>query len=256
VQVDALDQQAAWLREVVAPYAAEYADNLAYRTATALRHGPGFGYVEAQVLHGFVRHARPARIIEVGSGVSTYCMIEALTTNHREHGTTVELTCVEPHPSDYLRSAPVQLIERRVQDLDPELFGQLDAGDLLFIDSTHTVAIGSDVVFIVLEVLPRLRPGVIVHFHDIFMPYTFPRKADRTIFQWMETALLQAYLAKGSDRVLCSLSMMHYGRRDVLQSICPGYRPQRDIGGLAAGGDLVFDNAQDHFPSSLYLRIT
>jgi predicted O-methyltransferase YrrM len=257
VGVDAdLDAQVAALRRLVAPHQGEYAGNEAFRHATENRFGPGFGYVEAQAMHGFLRSTKPSRIIEVGSGVSTYCMLKAAALNERDTGRRMRVTCIEPFPSQWLRSAGIELITRRVQECDPGLFAELSDGDLLFIDSSHTVTTGGDVPFLILEVLPRLRPGVFVHFHDIYLPYDYPRTADRTFFQWMETAMLHAFLIhNGKDRIVFCLSQLHYDRRDAIREVFPEYKPQQDENGLLPDAYDPFSNHEDHFPSSILLRI-
>lgn len=253
VHVD-LDQQVRELRRLVLPYEEEYRGNEAFRSATQGAFGPGFGYVEAQALHGVIRGLRPRRIIEIGSGVSTYCMLEAAKRNAAEDAAApAQVTCIEPYPSEWLREAPVTVVRERAEEVGPALFDSLDAGDLLFVDSTHTVRTGGDVLQIVLEILPGLRAGVVVHFHDIYLPYDFQRDADRSIFQWMETALLHAFLiGNGRVRILFCLSHLHYERPDALRRVFPEYVPEAGVGGLRveqAGAD-------QHFPSSLYLVTT
>jgi predicted O-methyltransferase YrrM len=246
-----LDRQAQYLREMVKPFEPEYRGNCAYRRAVEGAFGPGYGYVEAQALHGVIRAVKPRRIIEIGSGVSTYCMLEAVQKNGGEHHT--EVTCVEPHPSAWLREAPVKLIESSMQEVPLELFGTLEAGDFLFVDSTHTVQLGGEVNRIVLEVLPGLKPGTLIHFHDIYFPYDYPRDADRSFFQSMETALLHAFLiGSRTIEVLICLSQLHYDRRETLREVFPEYNPQEDVDGLSTGRA----DATKHFPSSIYLRAT
>lgn len=250
VHVD-LDGQVRELHRLVLPFEEEYRGNDAFHSATAGACGPGFGYIEAQALHGVIRGLKPRRVIEIGSGVSTYCMLAASGYNAVE-GAPAQITCIEPYPSPWLKGAPVALMRERVEDVDAAVFDELDEGDLLFVDSTHTVRTGGDVVRIVLEILPRLRPGVVVHFHDIYFPYDFQRDADRSIFQWMETALLHAFLIDNARAsILFCLSHLHYDRPDVLRRVFPEYTPEADADGLR----VERHETQQHFPSSLYLVI-
>ena len=250
VMVD-LDAQLAVLARLVQPYEPEYRGNAAFHAATQGAFGPGFGYIEAQALHGFVRGGKPRRVIEIGSGVSTYCMIEAASRNAAE-GRPVSITCIEPYPSRWLSEAPVQLVRQRVEAVSPSVFEALEAGDLLFVDSTHTVRTGGDVMQIVLELLPRLRPGVVVHFHDIYLPFDFQRDADRSLFQWMETALVHAYLIGNAGmQILFCLSHLHYDRPEALRAIFPDYIHEPGENGLRDE-----PAAPGHFPSSLYLRVS
>jgi hypothetical protein len=244
-----LDRQEQSLREMVKPFEVEYRGNTAYNFAVGGLFGPGFGYIEAQALHGVIRSLKPRRIVEIGSGVSTYCMLEAIKRNGSGHQT--EVTCIEPYPRPWLGQAPVKLIRNQLQEVPAETFSALQHGDLLFIDSTHTVRVDGDVNRIVLEILPRLPPGIVVHFHDIFLPYDYPLDADRSIFQWMETALLHAFLIGNRNvEILFCLSQLHYDRRDALRKVFPEYVPHEDVNGLITG---PFDLTK-HFPSSLYLR--
>ena len=153
-----------------------------------------FGGVDALVAYCMVRHFKPRTIIEVGSGFSSLVLGQAAERNKR-----AGLICIEPFPRAFLREGFPglrSLIEKKVQDIELEFFSQLESDDILFIDSSHTVKIGSDVNYLFLEVLPRLRPGVIVHVHDIFLPFEYRRDwvLDELRF-WSEQYLLQAFLA-------------------------------------------------------------
>jgi hypothetical protein len=247
-----LDGQMRRLRDMCLPYQREYEGNRHLLEAMAGNFGPGFGYIEAQALHAAVRWLKPNRIIEVGSGTSTYCMLEACQLNKAESGQDAEITCIEPYPSDWLLGAPVQLIKKPVQEVNPGTFEQLGANDLLFIDSTHAVRIGGDVPFLYLEVLPRLRQGVMIHIHDIYLPYDYQRDADRALFQWMETSLLQAFLVfNNCFRIEICLSHLHYDRKDELREVFPEYVGQHDCEGLI---DYSRNGGAGHFPASTYLR--
>ena len=157
-----------------------------------------FDGTDALVLYCMVRHFRPARVVEVGSGMSSLLTAQAA----RKNGQT-ELTCIEPFPNELLKqgfAGLTQLIAEPVQGVGREIFDSLDKNDILFIDSTHVVQIGGDVNFLFLEILPRLRPGVIVHIHDIFLPYEYPRNWVKEEFRfWTEQYLLQAFLTCNSD---------------------------------------------------------
>ncbi|HVA81051.1 MAG TPA: class I SAM-dependent methyltransferase [Candidatus Binataceae bacterium] len=247
-----LDQQAARLREICAPYATEVLRNPHHQAAVSSGCGPGYGYIEAEALHCVVRSLKPKRIVEVGSGVSTYCILQAAARN----GVRCAITCVEPYPSAWLKGAQVALIEKPVQAVPFDLFDALGDGDFLFIDSSHTVKTGSDTNFLILEVLPRLKPGVVVHFHDICLPYDYPRDTLRTFFQWQETALLHAFLiGNRAVEIMFCLSQLHYDRPGVLGELFPEYRAQPADNGLRNAASALFDDAGDHFPSSIYLRV-
>jgi predicted O-methyltransferase YrrM len=256
VNVD-LDEQGASLKTVCLPFLGEYSGNRIYRDATSKGSGPGYGYIEAQCLHAVIRHLKPARVVEVGSGVSTWCALAALRMNGAEHHRVGQLTSIEPHPSDRLKGLnEIELIERDVQSVPVDVFTSLERGDLLFIDSSHTVKPGGDVNFLILEVLPRLKPGVVVHFHDIYLPYDYPRDTLRTYLHGMETSLLHAFLIGNRHvEILFSLSHLHYERPEVLQAAFPEYVRQGDDRGLQPEDYQPFSNIEAHFPSSIYLQI-
>lgn len=183
-----LDRQLEFVRDELGPWLGELRgfdlDNGFYS------HG------DAELLHAILRWARPARMIEVGGGFSTRVSAGALALNAAD-GAPCEHVVVDPAPRADLSPGPRH--ERaRVQDLPLERFDALGAGDVLFVDTTHTVKRGSDAVHLALEVLPRLAPGVLVHVHDVFLPFDYPRAwYERGMFvaeQW----LVQALLAGGS----------------------------------------------------------
>ena len=181
---------------------------------------PMFGGTDALALYGMVRHFRPRRVIEVGSGFSTRLFVEAA----RRNGPT-DILCIEPYPDAILKrgSLPITLMEQCVQDVSVSTFERLDSGDFLFIDSSHVVRIGGDVSHLLLEVLPQLKPGVIVHLHDIFLPRQPPREwvADQLRF-WSEQDLLQAFLAfNGAFEILLSNAYLRLRHEAVMQEVFP-----------------------------------
>lgn len=261
IEVD-LDAQVERLETHCLPYREEYRGNPVYERGVDDHYGDGYDYVESQALYAFVRSAQPRRIVEVGSGLSTFLMDEAGTVNAEEGGRRPEITCVEPNPTDRLRelvdeSAAVELRAERVQAVDRSLFTDLSADDFVFVDSTHTVAPGSDVNHLLLEVVPRLPDGVVIHFHDVFLPYDYARDTLQTFFHWSETSLLRALLVGNDDlSILFCLSHLHYERTGDLRRVFPDYRPQPDDRGLIHEYRDLFENPDDeHFPSATYLRV-
>lgn len=152
-----------------------------------------FSGLDAAVYYSLIRHLKPQRIIEIGGGYSTRIASKALERN--EQGS---LTCIEPHPEERLLQTglKIELIRNRVEEIPIEFFSCLEANDILFIDSSHTVKFGSDVCYELLEVLPSLNRGVWIHVHDIFFPHDYPA-------EWLlnrrlalnEQYLLEAFLA-------------------------------------------------------------
>lgn len=173
-----------------------------------------FDGTDALALHCMVRHFAPSLMIEIGSGYSTRISAAAARAN----GNT-RLVCIEPYPVKELRlgiPGVAMLREVRVQDVPLEDFAALGDGDILFIDSSHVVNIGSDVNYLMLEVVPRLASGVIVHVHDIFFPLEYKRSWIHEMCHfWSEQYLLQAFLAYNADFevLLCNsyLERRHLG---------------------------------------------
>jgi predicted O-methyltransferase YrrM len=128
-----------------------------------------FGPVDAEVYYAVLRAHRVKRLIEIGSGFSSRVARQALDDNGLG-----ELTCIDPSPRNDIDKYAHRHIKSVVQDLDLGLFADLAANDVLFIDSSHRLETGGDLPFLLLEVLPRLASGVLVHFHDIFLPYEYP----------------------------------------------------------------------------------
>lgn len=168
---------------------------------------PNFSFGCASALHSMLRRNRPRRVIEIGSGNSSKVIARALAMNAREGASPAEHIIVDPYPSPLTRErlpGVTQLICDKVELLNPSLFDQLNVDDVLFIDSGHTVRVGGDVNFLILDVLPRLRSGVIVHVHDVNLPFEYEREyaagQDGTFRRlWTEAYLLQAFLACNRD---------------------------------------------------------
>lgn len=249
-----LEDQIARLRDCCLPYQDEYYGNRFYIEGVEMGYGPGFGFIEAQALYSLIRHYSPARIVEIGSGVSTYISYRALQRNQSETGRGWQITCIEPYPSPRLRhlstSEPnVHLINLPVQQAPMDVMLNLAENDILFVDSSHIVKAGSDVNYMILEVLPRLQPGVIVHFHDIYFPYDYQRDVLHTFIHSNEASLLRAFLTLNAKfKILFSLSYLHYERTEELKRIFPEYVPRPGKDGLEEY------KAPGHFPSSTWLQ--
>ena len=160
-------------------------------------HNEYFAGLDASLYYALIRDLKPARVVEIGSGYSTRIADRALRRNRAE-GRSGELICIEPYPQPRLTEARLEmtLVQKRVEDVSPEFFATLQAGDILFIDSSHAVKFGSDVCHEFLEVLPRLPAGVWVHVHDIFFPHDYPTEwliEKRIAFN--EQYLLEAFLS-------------------------------------------------------------
>jgi predicted O-methyltransferase YrrM len=220
------------LEGLVAAYGREYAELPSYDELKARKHGPGFTRVDAMVLYMMLRRHRPARYLEVGSGLSTDYAGLAAARNAAE-GRPMKMTVVDPFMSEATRALPgVEVVPREAQDLPPDWYAQLAAGDVLFIDSTHIVRVDGEVPYLVLEVLPALRPGVLVHVHDVHFPYNVPCDPGAYVFdrRWpmlfTEAMLVQAYLCYNPRvEIVMSTPLLRYSMEDFLQRTLPGYQP-------------------------------
>jgi predicted O-methyltransferase YrrM len=159
-----------------------------------------FSYSDGIFLYLMMRNFKPKRIIEVGSGHSSAVMID---TNERFLNNECRLTFIEPYPErlySLLKDADKsqnRIFEKPIQQVPFSEFEALEAGDFLFVDSSHVSKTGSDVNFIFFEVLPRLKPGVFVHFHDVFTPMEYPRTWVMKQHEWFgfnEIYILRAFL--------------------------------------------------------------
>jgi hypothetical protein len=185
--------------------------------------------VDAEVLYATIRHWKPPRVLEVGSGFSTLVSARAAVANAAD-GHPCRLVACDPYPRDFLTRPVDGLAEMRPQlatDIPVDEFAALDDGDVLFVDTTHTVKMGGDVNYLILEALPALAPGVIVHFHDIFLPWEYPRAwVEEMEFYWAEQYLLQAFLAfnRGFE-ILLAAHHLSRSEPERLGRVVPSFRP-------------------------------
>lgn len=184
--------------------AATFAD-LPTAAAEGWRYHPDnnmYGLGDAAVYHGMLRRFPPRRIVEVGSGFSSAVALD--TADRFLPDADLKFTFIEPYPDRLLGllgdrdKQRCTLIRRPVQDAGTEVFEELVAGDIVFIDSSHVSKAGSDVNLLFFEILPRLADGVLVHVHDILWPFEYPERWLRQRRGWTEAYLLRAFLAFNS----------------------------------------------------------
>ena len=189
-----------------------------------------FSSVDGEILYCMIRHFKPKAIFEIGSGNSTYLSAQAVLKNREEaEETKCELVAVDPYPKAPLKvgfPGLSTLKTIRTEDIPLSEFAKLGENDILFIDSSHVLKIGSDVQYLYLEVLPRLNKGVIIHLHDIFLPAEYPRRwILKDHFFWNEQYLLQAFLCfNESFEVLWAGSYMHLLHPDKLEMAFNSYK--------------------------------
>ncbi len=190
-----------------------------------------FESVDGEILYCMVRDFKPKRMIEFGAGFSTLAAAKAIRRNMEENdGYRCEFVSVDPEPDAVIRFAVpglTKLVKGIAQEWPLAAFDALESGDILFIDSSHVLKIGSDVHYLFLQVLPRLKPGVVVHVHDIFFPSEYPQDWVLGHLRFYnEQYLLQAFLAFNSafDVLWCGSAMKLKHPAELAQAI-PSFRP-------------------------------
>jgi hypothetical protein len=187
---------------------------------------PSFGASDAFFVQAMICHFRPKRLIEVGSGFSSCAILDA---NERYCQNQIEITFIEPFPEllHSLVEAPdlarQSLLPSRLQDISFETFSALEAGDILFIDSTHVSKTNSDVNYLFFEILPRLQAGVVVHIHDIFHAFEYPRDWILEGRSWNEAYVLRAFLQYNQAfEILLFNNYLQTIHADIYREFLPG----------------------------------
>jgi predicted O-methyltransferase YrrM len=196
---------------------------------------PNFRSGDAEFLFQYVRYLKPKKVIEIGSGSSTQVVSRALQLNAEFDAAAARHLCVEPYENPWLEQlGRIELLRQRVEDAAIDWGTDLGSGDLLFIDSSHMIRPQGDVLFEYLEILPQLRPGVVVHIHDIFSPrdYLDQWVRDQVRF-WNEQYLLEATLGNSARyRIVAALNFLKHEHYAELQRVCPFLTPDREPGSL------------------------
>lgn len=229
------DRQLAWAEQLTGKYGEEldwprealrndptayYLDNFAYRSG------------DAEPCHLMMRDLKPRRVIELGSGMSSKLISRALERN-RAQGHAVRYDVYDLYPEDHIGSRKVkgvdELHKTAVQNMPLEIFDRLEAGDVLFIDTSHVLRVGSDVEYEYTQILPRLKPGVVVHIHDIFLPLEYPREwIFKNNWCWNEQYLVQAILANGKGfETIYAAAFMWQNRKNELARLWKHFDPSK-----------------------------
>jgi predicted O-methyltransferase YrrM len=228
VKIDIAAMRELWRKHL--PFTREHLVSVRTNSNDRFRYGDGpFPEGDALSLQLMFAEFRPRRVIEIGSGFSTACMLDSA---ERLGLTEVKITCIEPYP-DRLQSLlrptdKIELIQKPIQDVDCTLVDELEPNDILFIDSTHVMKTGSDVHFEFFYLLPRLKPGVVVHFHDVGFPFEYPNKwVFEFNYSWNEAYVLRAFMMYNTAFEIVFWNSLLYREPDVreeftLQSGNPG----------------------------------
>lgn len=198
----------------------------------AYRYDNGqYGAGDADALYSMVRHFKPKRIFEIGSGNSTRVAAKAIARNMADDPAyACRHLCIEPYEMPWLERLGPEIIRKRVEDVPLELFAELEAGDIFFIDSSHVIRPFGDVLVEFLDIVPRLPKGVLVHVHDIFTPRDYPEKwlrEDRRL--WNEQYLMEAMLAHSPRyKTRLALNWLQHNHRAVLDAAFPILQERKD----------------------------
>ncbi len=216
-------------------FASELKDLTAPRTSKIqFRLGNGsFESGDAEFLYQMIRLKKPRRLYEIGSGNSTLMARRAISKNCEEDPQySCKHLCIEPFEAAWLEAAGIQTLRQRVEEVDLNLFCELQRGDVLFIDSSHVIRPQGDVLTECLQILPRLQAGVVVHIHDIFSPRDYPAEwLFERMWLWNEQYLLEAFLAGNGDwQVLAAVNWLCHRDFDALRQVCPYLTPGREPG--------------------------
>lgn len=193
-----------------------------------------FSSPDAEVAYALVRELSPRRIVEIGSGNSTLLFRAAIADGNLK----TELVSIDPSPRRDIKRVADRILRKKLEEVgEEELVASLDSGDILFIDSSHVIAAANDVVTLLLRIIPALKVGVVIHLHDIFLPFEYPREwLVQLGWRWNEQYLVQALLQDSQ----------------ALEVIWPGHYLQRTSKDFLA----CFDVRGIRRASSLWLRKT
>ena len=178
---------------------------------------------DAEIYYQMIRYHKPKKIIEIGSGQSSLIAMEAINNNKQIDNFITELICIEPFENKWLEKNDIRVIRKKVEEVDTDIFTGLNKNDILFIDSSHVIKPQGDIVKIFLEILPKLKSGVIIHIHDIFSPRDYLEnwlKIENRFFN--EQYLLEGMLDNSSRyKIMLSLNLLKYDFYKELKNVCP-----------------------------------
>ncbi|MEO8860492.1 MAG: class I SAM-dependent methyltransferase, partial [Ginsengibacter sp.] len=185
---------------------------------------------DGEFLYNMIRLKKPSKFVEIGSGFSTLMANSAIRKNNND----CKHICIEPYEVEWIKKLNVEVITKKVEDVNMEIFLSLQKNDILFIDSSHIIRPQGDVLTEYLEILPQLKPGVIVHVHDIFTPKDY---LDEFVFtnhyMWNEQYLLEALLSNTqSFKIIGAVNFLkhHYFNKLAEKSPALKEQPNREPG--------------------------
>ncbi|NOC90510.1 class I SAM-dependent methyltransferase [Ruegeria sp. HKCCD6604] len=186
------------------------------RNQTGYRIGNGYyDSPDADALYLMIRRFQPKRVIEVGCGNSTRVTRQAIIDGNLD--TTI--TAVDPYPRADIAHVVDRFEQKRLEDTDPALFAELEAGDILFIDSSHVVRMSNDVAHLFCRIIPSLNTGVVIHVHDVFLPYEYPKRFFYDCPGWGEQYVLHSLLQSGAYSMLWPGYYLQQDRPDAVVAL-------------------------------------
>lgn len=175
-----------------------------------------FEGLDALSVYGFLATEKPKRYFEIGSGNSTKFARQAI----RDHGLSTRITSVDPYPRAEINSICDTIVRQPLEDIDVAAVDELEAGDVLFVDNSHRIFTNSDATVVFLDIMPRLKPGVLFGIHDIMLPNDYPPS-------WMgrfysEQYVLAAYLLAEGPKFEVALPVSYVGMcADLMAIVAP-----------------------------------
>jgi hypothetical protein len=188
---------------------------------------------DAEFLYNMVRHLKPSNIIEIGCGSSTLMMQHAINYNREcDNLYSCNHICIEPFENQWLEKLPVQVIRKKLEDIETSFFNILTSNDILFIDSSHIIRPGGDVLYEYLQLLPSLNKDVYIHIHDIFTPNDYLNDwHENGLLFWNEQYLLEALLMHNSNfEIVAALNFLKHNYYQEFKQIAPFLTPDREPG--------------------------
>ena len=221
-----------------------------FNSGQSNKYGKGYGYLESIILQSMIVKMKPKKIIEIGSGVSTFCMLSAL----KDLNYNFEMLIIDPFISKELetlvsKNSNINIIKEKAENLELNNYLDFNA-DFLFIDTSHAVKPLCDVDFIYNRLLPNIN-NCIIHIHDIFFPYLYQSNLkENPWYQWSETQLLYCYLTNNNhSKIILDTSELFHNRKDVLGKLFPNIKLAKFEKGLRIDKD-----KDRYFPASIYLQ--
>jgi predicted O-methyltransferase YrrM len=186
------------------------------RNQTGYRSGNGYyDTPDAEALYLMIRRYQPRRVIEVGCGNSTRITRQAAL----DGGLETEITAIDPWPRADIAGVVDRFEQARLEEVDPAVFAALEADDVLFIDSSHQVRMSNDVAHLFCRIIPALAPGVVIHVHDVFLPYEYPKRFFYDCPSWAEQYVLHALIQSGGYDILWPGYYLQRARPDAVEAL-------------------------------------